>query len=288
MFSRQRTILRLIQNDGGRISRLRLVKLAFLVSRGICVPRGTVYDFIPYKRGPFSFTLYHELRALERDGWIAQDDHDVLTGRVPALEVAFLDPQLLRQIDDISARNRSINTSALVDAVYQDYPWFTLNSETVHKRKATRPIVENAVYTVGYEGLMVDALLDLLLRAGIRRLIDVRCNPIARRYGFHKSTLQKLCNDLGVDYIHFKSLGVPSTWRTSLGTEESYEHLFQRYEREVLPKQTDSVERVACLVTEMPSALMCMEADHHCCHRSRLAAEIVRRTSLPLRELRET
>jgi hypothetical protein len=168
MFSRQRTILRLIQNDGGRISRLRLVKLAFLVSREDAASRGTVYDFVPYKRGPFSFTLYHELRALERDGWIAQDDHDVVTARVPSLEIAFLDPQLLGQIDGISARNRSINTPALVDAVYQDYPWFTLNSETAQKRKATRPIADSAVYTVGYEGLMVDALLDLLLRAGIR------------------------------------------------------------------------------------------------------------------------
>ena len=39
---------------------------------------------------------------------------------------------------------------------------------------------------------MVNALLDLLLRKGIRRLVDVRCNPVARRYGYHKATLCRL------------------------------------------------------------------------------------------------
>ena len=68
----------------------------------------------------------------------------------------------------------------MVDSVYASHPWFTLNSDATHKRAATRPAVKPAVYTVGYEGIMVDALLDLLLRKGIQRLLDVRCNPIAR------------------------------------------------------------------------------------------------------------
>jgi hypothetical protein len=58
MFSRQRAILRLIENEGGTVSRLRLVKLAFLLSQEAGAPRVGTYDFVPYKRGPFSFTLY--------------------------------------------------------------------------------------------------------------------------------------------------------------------------------------------------------------------------------------
>jgi len=194
MFSRQRAILRLIEVEGGTISRLRLVKLAFMLSREAGVPRAGVYDFVPYKRGPFSFTLYHEIRALEREGWLAEAEHDIRIAEVPNLETAFLDLEFLKMIDSVSDRYRTLPTSAVVDSVYASHPWFTLNSEMANKRAASRPAAEPAVYTVGYEGIMVDALLDLLLRKGIRRLVDVRCNPVARRYGYHKATLCRLAS----------------------------------------------------------------------------------------------
>jgi uncharacterized protein (DUF488 family) len=287
MFSRQRAILRLIENEGGTASRLRLVKLAFLLSREMGAPRAGIYDFVPYKRGPFSFTLYHEMRSLVRDGWLAETEHDIHIAEGPALEIAFLDRDFLSLIDGVSSGNRPLPTSTVIDAVYAKHPWFTLNSETVHKRAVGRPVAPSAVYTVGYEGIMVDGLLDLLLRKGIRRLVDIRCNPIARRYGFHKATLCRLCNDIGVEYVHFGSLGIPSTWRASLTDQSSYERLFERYTSEILPKQNHAIESVAHLVVEKPSALMCMEASHYSCHRSRLALEVARRTSLPVRELRE-
>lgn len=287
MFSRQRALLRLIENEGGFIVRLRLVKLAFLLSRETEAPRAGVYDFVPYKHGPFSFTLYHELRALGRDGWLTEQEHDVRLTEAPSLETAFLDKEFLALIDGLSSRHSTTPTTAVVDGVYRDYPWFTLNSDTIQKRAVSRPAAEPAVYTVGYEGIMVDALLDCLLRTGIKRLIDVRCNPIARRYGFHKATFCRLCNDVGIEYIHFASLGVPSAWRADLSDYSAYKRLFERYEREILPEQRSAVEKVAGMVAEMPSALMCMEAAHDCCHRSRLGAEISRRTSLPVIELRE-
>jgi uncharacterized protein (DUF488 family) len=223
-----------------------------------------------------------------RDGWLQEGEHEIETSCLPTLETAFLDAAFLERIDEISNRYRSVSTSDLVDDVYRKYPWFTLNSDAIDKRRAVRPTVEPAVYTVGYEGLMVDALLDLLLHSGICRLVDVRCNPIARRYGFHKSTVARLCADLDIAYVHFPSLGIPSAWRVSLSDSESYERLFGRYEKEILPRQRVDVEAVAKLVTEKPSALMCMEADHHCCHRSRLAAELSRQLSLPVKELRAT
>jgi len=287
MFSRQRAILRLIENEGGSVARLRLVKLAFLLSRETEAPRAGLYDFVPYKHGPFSFTLYHEVRALGRDGWLAEQEHDVGLAEAPHLETAFLDKEFLALIDKLSCRHRSTPTAAVVDGVYRDYPWFTLNSDTIQKRAVSRPAAELAVYTVGYEGIMVDTLLNCLLRKGIKRLIDVRCNPIARRYGFHKATLCRLCNDVGIEYIHFASLGIPSAWRTDLSDRSSYQRLFERYEREILPKQRSAIDKVAGLVATMPSALMCMEADHDCCHRSRLGAEVSRGTSLPVIELRE-
>ncbi len=286
MFSRQRAILRLLENEGRTISRLRLVKLAFLISREAEAPRTGVYEFLPYKRGPFSFTLYHDLRALETDGWVAETNHNIRLTQAPDLEAAFLDRDFLGRIDDISRRHRWMSTSALVDHVYADYPWFTMNSESIHKRAVSRPKAAPAIYTVGYEGIMVDGLLDLLLRTGVQRLIDVRCNPIARRYGFHKSTLTSLCDDVGIEYLHFPSLGIPSAWRTDLDDRESYDRLFVRYEKEILPVQETSVAEVGRLVQQKPSALMCMEADHTSCHRSRLASMVSSQTGLAIKELR--
>jgi uncharacterized protein (DUF488 family) len=286
MFSRQRVILRLLQNEGGSTSRLRLVKLAFMVSRERDVPRTGIYEFVPYRRGPFSFTLYHDLRGLANDGWVAEAERDIGLTQAADLETAFLDSEFVDRIDRVSQRFRGMATSALVDRVYRDHPWFTINSEATEKRAIDRPKSSRAVYTVGYEGIMVDGLLDLLLRTGVERLIDVRCNPIARRYGFHKSTLNRLSADVGIEYTHVPSLGIPSAWRENLGDRESYDRLFLRYELEILPAETASVLRVGRLINERPSALMCMEADHTCCHRSRLAVLVSQNTALPIKELR--
>jgi uncharacterized protein (DUF488 family) len=286
VYSRQRAILRLLQNEGGTTSRLRLVKLAFLLSRELDVPRSGVYEFLPYRRGPFSFTLYYDFRALENKGWLAEAESDVRLAQGAEGETALLTPTFLKSIDSLSSRHRAIPTPELVDSIYANHPWFTVNSDSIHKRATPRPEAQSAVYTIGYEGLMVDGLLDLLLRKGIQRLIDIRCNPVARRYGFHKSTLSKLCHDVGIEYLHVPSLGIPSTWRADLGGPASYQQLFTKYENEILPLQQTSIEAVAELLQARASALMCMEADHSFCHRSRLAALVSRRTDLPIVELR--
>ncbi|MDX1981115.1 MAG: DUF488 family protein [Bryobacteraceae bacterium] len=286
MFSKQRAILRLLENEGGSATRLRLVKLAFLLSREARAPKTGVYDFVPYRRGPFSFTLYHDLRGLENGGWVVEAEHEIRTSRDPEVETALLDRAFRETIDGVSRKCRKLSTSDLIADVYTQHPWFTLNSDAMEKRAVTKPIAVPSVYTVGYEGITVDGLLDLLLRTRIDRLIDVRCNPIARRYGFHKSTLNRLCQDVKIEYVHVPSLGVPSAWRADLDSPASYQRLFKRYETEVLPSQATSIARVAALVADRATALMCMEADHNCCHRSRLAAAVSRETSLPVKELR--
>ena len=64
----------------------------------------------------------------------------------------FLDSEFIDRIDRVSERFRGIATSALVDRVYHDHPWFTMNSEATEKRAMDRPKSPRAVYTVGYEG----------------------------------------------------------------------------------------------------------------------------------------
>ena len=59
--SGEKGILFLLNYNKGEMSKLRLVKLMFLISKRI-----PLYYFVPYKYGPFSFQLYHDLSRLEK------------------------------------------------------------------------------------------------------------------------------------------------------------------------------------------------------------------------------
>ena len=140
--------------------------------------------------------------------------------------------------------------------------------------------------SVGYEGLSADAFLNGLLERGIRHVIDVRRNPIARRYGFHRGTLQRLSGRLSLSYSHFPELGIESAHRVDLSAFADYQRLFERYEAETLPHRRDEIGAVAALQQEQASALLCIEADPAWCHRSRLADAVSGVTGLPVHHLR--
>jgi uncharacterized protein (DUF488 family) len=287
MINRQRALIRLINNESGCITKLRLVKLSFLLQASAPeLPRSSVYEFIPYHHGPYSFTLTHELRTIERDGWVRISDSEVKLLRSSDNETSKLERRFTEQIDTLSLRYRNVTTSTLVSRLYSEYPWYTAKAKNESLRKVEVPVAAPAIFTVGYEGLMLDGLLDLLLRNGVKALIDVRRNPVARRFGFHKSTMHRHCDDLGISYIHIPELGIPSERRADLNDSKSYRHLFDYYERAILATQHASVNAVSSMMRKQPSALMCMEADVACCHRSRLAAAIAKITDLPVKELR--
>jgi uncharacterized protein (DUF488 family) len=287
MINRQRTLLQLIQLEGGKISKLRLFKLAFLLRDSAKEsPAASLYEFLPYQYGPYSFTLNHELRSMERDGWLRILDTEIVSARPFESETSKLEKSLASVIESLVASFKGTSTDELISDVYKRFPWYTARAKSAGRRAATVPTAANAVYTVGYEGLMLDGLLDLLLRNGIKQLVDVRCNPVARRFGFHKSTLDRHCRDLGLSYVHLPQLGIPSSWRQDLSDLKTYERLFTRYEDEILPAQAAWVEKACELLKEKPSAFMCMEADALCCHRTRLARLLAKQTGLPLKELR--
>lgn len=287
MINRQRALIRLISNENGCIEKLRLVKLAFLLqAAGSGFPRSSLYEFVPYLYGPYSFTLNYELQAIERDGWIRVSGHEVKLLRSADTESSKLEFDFIKEVDTLSRRYKNVTTANLVSRVYKDYPWYTAKAKDIRRRRATVPVAKPAVFTVGYEGLMLDGLLDLLLYHGVKRLIDVRRNPVARRFGFHKSTMQRHCEDVGISYSHIPELGVPSEQRMDLSNPKSYDRLFNYYETAVLPGQRASLEAVSSTILKEPSVLMCMEADVMCCHRSRLAVAVAKLTNLPIKELR--
>lgn len=274
----------MLRSAGGTLSRIDLTKRAFLLSREAPGKGGSsFYNFVPYKYGPFSFLMHRETRGLMRDGFIEEPNHQTWSlGPATAVQEIQAPGKLKDDVAFVHRHYGHKTSKELLDLVYTSYPWFTLNSELPQARKPEKPVASVATYTIGYEGKHIDQLLNALIYSGIQRLVDVRRNPVSRQYGFHKSTLQELCSRLSIDYIHFPELGIPSTWRRSLESPSDYEVLFRAYVNQLLPQQASSVERISDLITEKPSALMCMEADPSSCHRSHLAEQVAERSQLPV------
>lgn len=286
MITRQRIMLSFIELADGVPKRTQLMKWLFLLRQEAPEAAGqSFYEFVPYRYGPFSFQAYRELAALESSGFLESGELKIpVKGRKDArAEVHRLPPRAVKGIDIILQKYGTLSLEKLLNDVYKRYPWYASRSE-LRPRGLAKP-APLTVYTVGYEGRSIDGLLNHLLRSGIRRIVDVRKNAMSRKYGFAGKTIARLCADVGIEYTHVPSLGIPSSLRADLSTPEAYERLFDRYENEILPDATGGIEQVADLCREMPSALMCFEASSRQCHRGRLAPHVADVSHLEVKHL---
>ena len=277
MLARQKTLLSLLQVAGRPVKRLEFMKWAFLLRHEFPSEGGSAfYDFVPYHYGPYSFTLNHEAGKLESEGLLIATEltWTATKGDWPA----SLEPAILHDLSELIRKFKFTPLNKLLDQVYAKFPEYTVHSK--RRKLAERSTAELAVYTAGYEGLSVDAFLNGLISCGIHQLIDVRMNPIARRFGFHKSTLSRLCGHLGISYVHVPQLGIHSSLRQELNDQDDYDELFTSYRKSTLKAETDSIDSVAKLVQEKPSVLVCMEANPDQCHRKHLAKALAARTGL--------
>jgi uncharacterized protein (DUF488 family) len=284
ILTRQKVFLYALRQGGGRASHLAATKWCFLIWQESRQKGGSAfYRFVPYKYGPFSFSLYHEASNLASLGLLEESDAQTWAVTEAGIRQANTLPNSLkREIESIVTRYGDQSPQGLIDIVYERYPWFTILSDMVRRRAGKPPRAESNVYTMGYEGLLIDDFLNRLLENGIHRVIDVRNNPIARRYGFHKSSLSRLCGRLAIEYCHFPDLGIPSQERKTLTSADQYELLFKRYRDEIIPRRSTSVREVAEAMQAEPSVLVCTEADPRFCHRTHLAQVIAARIGRPI------
>lgn len=285
LFRRQKILLGLLSLADRAPLKIELVKWAFLLRQETALRSDrTYYNFLPYRFGPFSFVLYRDLQNLSRNGFLTERTDAVhLRRRTEARrEFGTLPAAVQLTVSQVMARFGRVSRRFLLDYVYSNYPWFASRSELRPAPGNATDHNKPAVYTVGYEGESVDTFLQKLLRAGLMRVIDVRGNPVSRKYGFSKSSLSRLCSRLDLDYVHFRELGVPTSQRGSLKTKKDYAKLFGIYEKTILPKAADAKQEVVELIRDSASALMCFEADVEHCHRGRLARSISETTGLPI------
>src|SRR5688572_8314373 len=116
------------------------------------------------------------------------------------------------------------------------------------------------VWTIGYERLLPEQLVNELRVARVERVIDVRFRPQSRRPGMSKTRLSQLLGDHGIAYEHRRALGTPADLR----------HLFHRgqvaeaavaYRAHVEATAPEALDGLAAELTHgPPTALLCLEA----------------------------
>jgi hypothetical protein len=228
MRARQKVLVALLLHALGRPTRTQLMKWLFLLRQETSFYRdSTFYDFVPYHYGPFSFDAYRELDALAQCGFIGPSGLGIpphMRGQAAQLE-ASLAPDARRAVRQTLRRYGNLQTSNLLDLVYHHYPWYASRSRRPlpgrHPLPGAPPkqaLAPCAVYTIGYQGKSVDAFLNQLLLSGIKTLVDVRGNPVSRKYGFSSRSLAQLLRHVGISYAQFPGPGVDAAFRKSVGS----------------------------------------------------------------------
>jgi hypothetical protein len=277
--ARQRLLLGLLNALGGSARNIDFQKILFLYCQE--TDSGNLYDFVPYKRGAFSFTSYADRRKLISHGLIEDCEHQWrLTDAGEAAESDLFLKDFVESLDGLQGDD-------LVADTYRRFPYYAIRSEIAEKilngddaalNRIEREKLKTSPHplqTIGYEGRSLESYLNLLIQAGVNVLCDVRRNPISRKYGFSKSTLGNACAGVGIWYEHMPELGIPSEQRQELNSQEDYDALFTEYERDYLPKQTEALAKIQEWIENGARvALTCYEHLPHQCHRHCVAEKL--------------
>ena len=122
------------------------------------------------------------------------------------------------------------------------------------------------IYSVGYEGFEVEALVQRLASAGVTVVIDVRLNPMSRRRGYSRKSLSAALDEAGIGYLHERELGNPPDNRDSFRQGDGEEG--RRRMRSILENGSGSaLQRVVDCARGDRVAVLCVERDRHRCHR---------------------
>lgn len=132
------------------------------------------------------------------------------------------------------------------------------------------------IYTIGFTKKDARRFFELLKKAKIEKLIDIRVNNSSQLAGFAKGVdLKYFCKTiLDSEYIHIPDLAPTKELLKSYTNKETtwiqYEKIFTKLlqERMVLKKYDINIFNNSCL--------LCSEDTPECCHR-RLVAEYLKK-----------
>jgi len=281
---KQKVILEILR-VWGELDKLMLQKICFLLNKEHNIP---IYDFVPYKYGPFSFTLNNDLFSLQKKGLIELNENSVILKQSEDKIKLKLDYNVIETISDVYRRFGN-DKKSMINYIYKKFPYYTQRSKLYQKfdvniknkknsnESETEKINENKKYlfTIGYEGKSLERFLTLLMQNEIDILVDVRNNPISRKFGFSKEKLKTFCEKLMVEYIHLPQLGIPIEYRKHHSYNDMLK-LFDFYYKNILLKNIDAIYNILSFLNNKNKrlAIMCFEGNVNFCHRKFVAIEI--------------
>jgi uncharacterized protein (DUF488 family) len=128
------------------------------------------------------------------------------------------------------------------------------------------------LFTIGYEETPQKAVLDELVEAGVKLLVDVRAVASSRRPGYSKSQLAAGLDGRGIAYIHLRGLGTPKEGRLAArsGDHKTLTKIYTAHLK--TPQAHEEMDQLKTLIkTAGPICLLCYERDHEHCHRKFIA-----------------
>ena len=281
MVYRKKILLAIVELFGGKLSATDFQKLLFIFCNN---QPDCKFDFVPYKYGCFSFLSMSDKNNLIYEGYLKDEKFWSLKIQNGNFLNALKDEDR-KQLINLKKRYSHLTTEELIRYIYLNYPYFAINSEIAPKYLSNNELKiidrykpkenEQKLFTLGYEGRSLEQYLNLLIMNNVKVLCDVRKNPISRKYGFSKRTLQNACESLNIKYIHLPELGIISEKRKDLKTQSDYENLFLEYERTVIPNQKKALKLIYDLLNNYKRVtLTCFEALSKQCHRERVARAV--------------
>ena len=142
------------------------------------------------------------------------------------------------------------------------------------------------LFTIGYEQVKPAAVLRELKSVKVDLLVDTRAVAASRRPGFSKRQLAAALDKAGVDYLHLQKLGTPAEGRQAARAGDT-DALWRIYDKHAkIPEAQEELgELVSLIRSGKRVALLCYCRDPKRCHRSRIVANIKKRTRVKVNDL---
>ena len=147
-------------------------------------------------------------------------------------------------------------------------------------------IFEKPIFTIGYEGAVVDDVITTLKKKRVKVLIDVRQVAISRKSGFSKTALRDRLAQSKIRYMHFPGLGNPKSGREAAWRGDMAES-FRIFRKNLsVPQGQTALAQVLDIANRSRACLLCFEREHALCHRNLVANEVGKKSKLVIRHLR--
>lgn len=282
MFYRRKVLLALLETFDGRLEKIAMQKLLFLLTTRQTNP---TYDFIPLHFGSYSISANADLNALVRKNILSKDERSFkkldMTSYIDQLK-----PDDRTILLHIKQRYGKLSNEELMKFTYTNFHYYAINSKTAKKvlnksdyekvlsskPKSTKTIL----FTLGYEGISLEEYLNRLIKNNVKVLVDVRFNAVSRKFGFSKNQIRGYCENLNIEYEHIPELGIRSEYRKELIVQRDYVELFDKYKSETLKKTRNYQLHILKLIQKKRRiALTCFESELNRCHRNHLANSLI-------------